>query len=185
MKEKRSNKWLWILLIIIVLIIIVVYCLSLGKADFTHVYKEAKDNKRKKWIDQRIAKLSLQIEKKRGLKAALDNFVNKTYLCARILIVTVYLSINIWIYLYFKNIDTVLNFNQVGLILFLSVSFIIFDNPADIFKSIKVLRLKIKQMVYRVYLRHIDTIESQEKEIIILNEEREKLNEQIKKLEKE
>jgi cell division protein FtsB len=180
-KEKNNNWWIWVVVLIILVFVILIYFGTFGKVDYTKEFRESKEKLRVKWIDKRITKLSNQIKKKRGLKETLDRFVAKVYFATRLAIILIYLVINGFLF-YYKDLDTVLNINQATFILFLAMSFVVFDKPSDVFKTMKRLRLKIQRMVYREYIRHIDSIDRQSNEIKQLELERDKLNQQINNL---
>ncbi|MHB8259072.1 MAG: hypothetical protein ACYDCN_13310 [Bacteroidia bacterium] len=163
--------------------IIIFYLFTFGKIN---LLKENENEKRLKWIENRLSHLHYQFKTKEELRAKLDLKVKQYFFLTRILIASIFLFLNIICFFYwiskpdfYDRLSILLNYNQVLLLVILSALFIKFETSAELKDVIKLIHLEIKNIVYKNHEGLEDEVAKITGEITILNKEKYVLQEQL------
>ncbi|NOU38414.1 MAG: hypothetical protein HOO89_06855 [Ferruginibacter sp.] len=172
-KKEDDQFLIWVLVILLVILTYLIYTASLGQIDIT----PHKDNEpfidKKRLAEERHKKLLALIEQKKELKEKLAKHFKTSYLFVRILFVAMYLGFNALLFFVFniKDLGTILNWNEVLLLILITINFITFGTITDLKNVIGYFRNRIENWVYGKYVNIEEQIVNHIDETKILQEE--------------
>lgn len=161
---KKRNKYSTqnaVIAAVIVIIIILVYIITLGNAKRKKEESLHSRHKRLKDLMQKKSKAALRVKK----------FNKRVYFWIRLLLSLGYISINIFCFFYLveEDLGDLLNYNQVGIICFILLSFISFGNLDGLRLYIKKLKVWLEIKTYKKFeednIRHQKELAAIETEI--------------------
>ncbi len=168
-QESKIGFWGYIFIILGIVLLIVLFLITLGRYNAGKNPKAPKEFREDlKVATHRNRKLKEHLKKQESLKKRLDKYFKWIYLSVRTTLVLLWAGLMFILYRYdiVQNIEDLLNFSELSLIILFTLNFLTFGTLTNLSNYINLIEKRTQNWVYGKYVNISNRINKTESQII-------------------